>query len=241
MTVSVNLLPASYRRRRERMRRVGLWALVLLAAVTAEAGAWLVLRGREQAVRQLYSGTESLRRRSASLRQQLARAEATRGYLERRLALVASMKGRLVWSRILERLAATVPEGIMLTKLATIPTAPAAASPPSPVSLLQALGADKKPPPETDNDDPEGLVMTGLATDHQELARLIGMLNTCGLFSRVQLVHAGSLAPSRGARAAGFEAIGTANRPAGKAGSARGPTGAASLPYTVTFEVSCSW
>ncbi len=84
-------------------------------------------------------------------------------------------------------------------------------------------------------------MLTGMAIDHHELAKLLGAGYASGLFSNMQLIHASSAASAGAPHIARAGPTG-ARPPALSPGVAPGGQAETASPvYGVTFEVLCTW
>ncbi|HUW81569.1 MAG TPA: hypothetical protein VMZ31_02085 [Phycisphaerae bacterium] len=176
MTVQVNLLPPEYHWRARRGRRLGMWLTLCVAAVVSQAvlGAAVHYLAGETRVRMVQ--IVDMRSEEQALIKQFAALKAGHRAVRRRMILAEQLRRKHRWSRALCDLVDAVPQTAMLTCVHTIP--PRAEAPKQRQKHPErfALPGDRqqKPPGES---VARGLVIDGLATDHESVASLLKRLN----------------------------------------------------------------
>ena len=191
MTAQVNLLPSEYHWRARRGRRLRMWVMLCVAALVSQ----LILAAT---VHHLASETRTRARQIADARseekaliKQLAVLKADYQAVRRRMDLAEKLGQKHQWSRTLRHLVEAVPQTAMLTRVHTIP--PRAEAPKQRQTSPERLAPlnDHRPEP-THGSVARGLVIDGLATDHESAATFLKCLNdtrrlgTCELLSTHQ-------------------------------------------------------
>ncbi len=190
MNSRLNLVPGAYRQACRRRRHVR----VLVAAATAAAVVQVVLGA---ALNHMAADTRDAQRRISRQRQdlvqlheRLARLTAQENRLDREVVLLRHLTRKHRWSEILDLVSRALPETVLLTRVESIPAVgklpaePAAERTAAARPAAGRTGTEREPP-----DTAAGLLIGGLATDHESVAlflrqlKLQGSLGSCALDS----------------------------------------------------------
>jgi len=187
----LNLVPVAYRQACRRRRQVR----VLVAASAAAVVVQIVLGA---AVNHMAADTRDAQRRISRQRQdqvqlheRLARLTAQENRLDREVLLVRHLTRKHRWSEILDLVSGALPETVLLTRIESIPAVGKLPAEPAAERSAAArpaaagrTGTEGEPP-----DTAAGLLIGGLATDHESVAlflrqlKLQRSLGTCTLDS----------------------------------------------------------
>ena len=191
MSPRQNLIPAAYRqacRRRRQVRRLAAVAAVIVAVqfVLGVALSHLAADTREAQRR-----ISVQRQDQVQLHERLARLAAHESRLDREVLLLQHLTRKHRWSEVLDLVNGALPETVVLTRIESIPAVGRLPAEPSAERSAAArpvaagrTGAEGEPP-----DTATGLLIGGLATDHESIAlflrqlKLRGSLGTCTLES----------------------------------------------------------
>ena len=191
MTVQVTLLPPEYHWRARRGRRLRMWLTLCVAAVLSQAVLAVAVHYSAGETRVRISQIVEMRSEEQALIKQLAVLKADHQAVRRRVVLAEQLRRKHRWSRALCDLVEAVPETAMLTRVHTVP--PRAEAPKqrkTQPERLAVLGDRQQKSP--DESVARGLVIDGVATDHESVAGLLKRLNdtrrlgTCELLSTHQ-------------------------------------------------------
>ncbi len=185
MSPRVNLLPAAYQRRSRRSRRLRVWLAAGsgLLAVELLVGAALTEIGTRS--RDLNHQLMEIAGQRENLGVKLVELTAQEQEAARQLELAEQLSRKHRWSELLGGLAAAMPGGVVLTRVATEPKdAPAPQAAPGNAAksnlhkMLQPAGAATAKAP--DDGRARGLTLSGMAVDHQSVAEFLRQLNADG-------------------------------------------------------------
>ena len=187
MIPSVNLVPAECLMFQRRRRRLKIWAGIWSAGALAVLGAWLVRSASAAALGQLQARLEELQGQCFVLESQMQAA----GQEQRRLVEAVRVLDRLrpehPWPARLAKLAATAPEGIVLSELAVEERRPGRDGVLAPAAATPAARRAATPRGEPADQD---VRFRGMALDHGDVARLVDALRAEPDWSRVEIVNA---------------------------------------------------
>jgi len=176
MSVRVNLLPVEYRWRARRGRRLRMWLALCVAAVVTQVTLAATVHGLAAETRDRISRIADMRSKEQAMIRQLATLKADHQAVRRRMILAEQLRRKHQWSRALCDLVDAVPETAILTRLHTIP--PRAEAPKqrqTPPERFALVGDRQQKPPR--QNVARGLLIDGLATDHDSVAGLLKRLN----------------------------------------------------------------
>lgn len=198
MSTSVNLVPLDCLHARARSKRRNAWTLLTLGAGVFVLSVWLVSGTASNAVNRAGRRLGEAQKRQVALNRELANARATRTALIDQLGLLSGLQQEQPWARRLAVLAAEIPPGVVLTHVTA--DAQAARLP----GNAQPLAPPARPAPAAERDTsaavsgPAGrqqgqslaVQLSGVARDHDELARLIETLRGSEGWGQVELIRA---------------------------------------------------
>ena len=183
MTVQVNLLPGSYRKRRQHAkwfrRGVSIW--VALMVVELCGGLVLYLRAGEK--RDLLAAIDQSQNATADLERTLAQTTHQASLLNKNIVLAKQLRATHRWSRLLALLAQAAPDGIVLSSIATDPPKWSRTR-----QQAKLVKKNKGKNAEIEAEPPiKGAILSGYAADHEALSRFLSALHASGLFEAVDL------------------------------------------------------
>ncbi len=174
MTVRVNLLPAAYQIRARRPARLKLWLLVSAGVLVGQLLVAMVLRLKTDDVRRTQQQTEQLQQYRDQLTKQLADHRAEYEVIEKQVALSKALRRKHRWSRTISMLSGHLPEKVLLTRLESDPPRYQGRS----ASMLDAHSlVRKKKGSSGEAAVARGLMIEGVAVDHESVAVLLGRLD----------------------------------------------------------------
>ena len=198
MTVQVNFLPRAYQVRCRRSRRIQRWVVICAALLVAQGLSAHFLSFMARDTRETRKSLAAMDREAQDLNIQIARLNAQQRDLRRRLQLVERLGQKHRWSEVLVKLAGHMPETVTLTSLQTDP-------PKGQVVQSASTGQPGRPQPpktaqknESDGSIATGFLITGIATDHESVARFMRSLNSETEWGRCQLESTSRLPNAKG-------------------------------------------
>ena len=194
MTPKINLLPASYLQAKRQHRRCRRGALVISLLLLGELAVGLYVHRQASETRSHLAAAEAARFAAQEMKTQLVEPRRQLNALEQQVELAERLRMTHHWSRLLALLGDTLPERVVLTRLATDPPRWQKAvykEKPDPQTRLRkkAFGQDKDEPPPLKS-ALNGLHLLGYAADSRDLSALTATLNGSGAFNRVDLKEA---------------------------------------------------
>ena len=203
MTCAVNLLPESCHNARRRAVRRSVWVVVATAASMLLVCAWVMGRATNYALLRLERELDSVQVRQSELGRQLTLATVTRNDLARRARALLALRQEQAVPEQLLTLTSRAPNGVVLTEIRAAPAAETGRSARSraaaPSAEIGAEGPHEKPPSLL-------VHMSGYALEHDELTRLIDILQSADVgrrWEQVELLRA-AREPYRGDEALAF-------------------------------------
>ncbi|MBN1347647.1 MAG: PilN domain-containing protein [Phycisphaerae bacterium] len=177
--LQVNLLPAKYKRRAKRSRRIKLWLTLSVVVLCAEVLSALFLMPRAEQTREALDHAAWMQEKQPTLIKEHAALQAEKLEVARQLALSEQLRRKHRWSQVFSGLMRQLPEKILLTGLKSDPPRDQT------IAAKTAAGAGltpwgKREAAETTPDKSStasGLVITGLAVDYEAVAALLGGLS----------------------------------------------------------------
>jgi hypothetical protein len=190
MICAVDLLPESCHNVRQRIRRRNVWVVVLTIAGLLLAGAWLILCVSDHVIGRSQRELEVLQARQSELNRQLTLATITRNRLAEQGRALSALRHEQPLPQQLLLLSEQAPSGVVFGEIST-----AAAPGPGRSSRPRSRSAQPAPvqTPATENQptQPAQIVrMRGYAIDHNELTRLIDVLQHVPQWQQVELLRA---------------------------------------------------
>jgi Tfp pilus assembly protein PilN len=190
MSTSVNLVPLVCLHARARAKRRNTWTFLTLGAGVFVLSVWLVSGTASSAVKRASRRLGEVQARQLTLNHELADATGARTALIDQLRLLSDMQQEQPWARRLAVLAAGIPPGVVLTQVTVNAQAlrsPAARPKPAAERNTSAAVAD---PAGRRQSQPLTVQVSGVAVDHDELARLIETLRRSEGWGQVELTRA---------------------------------------------------
>jgi hypothetical protein len=188
MTVQVDFLPKSYRLRCRRASRIRHWLILCAALVASQVLSAHFLYYLARQVRQERVDLAAVEKDRQELSVNQARLVARQRDLSRRVLLVDRLARKHHWSQVLVAIAGRLPQTAMLTGLQTEPAKGQVAAP------VSSSGRPNPTPPKPAGQQDtrkqgiaSGLLITGMATDHESVAELLRALNEENELGRCQL------------------------------------------------------
>jgi Tfp pilus assembly protein PilN len=172
MTVQVNLLPKWYRLRRQRKMRMQRWCMLCGALIAAQVLGANFLGYLAKETRQSRRELESLQADQQKLHDKIGTLRTEWQELDRRIQLANKLNRKHYWSNVLATIAGNLPERAMLTALETEPRRGRV------IKKSNNSRSRSNVQDEKQNDLAEGLLISGVATDHEAVATLLRALNT---------------------------------------------------------------
>jgi Tfp pilus assembly protein PilN len=202
MTIQVNLLPMEYRLRAKRARRFRRWVALSIAVMGIECLLGMSLRLQASRTRDSRQQLTQLQEDQRRLAKSFATLASERRALDRQIALAEQLSRKHRWSRAFEVITTHLPAYVVLDKLTTDP--PEDASSVAAPRTSAGLGGQIKGKPQAaaEPNTAKGLILEGVARDHEAVASLMGALDdqmnfgTCELKSSSRRVFMGAEAVS---------------------------------------------
>jgi Tfp pilus assembly protein PilN len=187
--LTVNLLPAGYRMRHAAHRRLQRWTITAGLVLAAQVLCGFVLVPLAGRARGLQQGLADAQIQRAALLQRLASLTAEEQDIARQMTLAEQLARKHRWSELLGRLAGELPDTIVLLRCETSPARSAGVQGELVLSaerLNAPAGAGGAPgqPPSAPADVAAGLVLAGMAADHDSVALLLRRLNAAETLGR---------------------------------------------------------
>jgi hypothetical protein len=188
LSCAVNLLPDSchYVWRRTRRRKV--WTAVALLAALVVGGAWTALRAADQALLRLDRELARVQVEQAELDRQLMLAAKLRNDLANRGRALSALRHRQPLPEQLLTLSRLAPAGVVLTEIRAQP-AGEVREPVQPSSSGNTRSPAGNRSPES-RPRPLLVQFSGYAINHDELARLVAVLQQVPQWEQVELLRA---------------------------------------------------
>lgn len=181
--VSVNLLPAAYKlrcRRHERLRR---WIAIGVIAVSVEVVLALMVRQMGGRTRELQRGLADAEQQRNTVNQRLDELTAREVELDRQLRLADQLNRKHRWSELLSAVSMSLPNNVVLARCESNPAKSAGGRAQAVQVVRPAEGASAA----ESQDVAGGLVIGGVATDHDAVAAFLRNLNAGGGVGRCSL------------------------------------------------------
>ncbi len=196
MSCAVNLLPESCHNARRRARRRNAWSVAVVSAGLLVVGTWVAFRATDRTLLWLNRQLASAQSKQCELDRQLTLATRLRNDLTRRARTLAALRQEHLLPEQLLTLTRQAPAGVVFTEITAHPATGArtAARPGS--RAFRAVGSRWSPPRSTVSHDqsaangPLIVQMSGYAVDHDQLTRLIGVLQRVPQWEQVELLGA---------------------------------------------------
>lgn len=173
MTVQVNMLPRAYRLRTQRADRFKRWLYVCVLVAAGQILASYGLQFMAAETRKARIDVIALQNEEQMLNRDIAQLTGQNRALARKVYLANRLSGKHYWSDLLATVARDLPDNAVLFSLETDPVRGSVATP---VSVNQAKNA-KKMVMDITQDTARGLLISGIATDHESVAEFMRALN----------------------------------------------------------------
>jgi hypothetical protein len=210
MNRAVNLLPESCHNARRRARRRNVWTIFTLSAGLLVIGAWVALCATDRTLSDLNGQFAIAECKQAELERRLTLATKLRDDLVQRARTLAALRQEQPLPAQLLMLTRQAPTGVVFTEISAV-TAASGRSAARPFStrarvVRHGQSGSHPAPPHGPSVTSEPLVvrMSGYAVDHDQLARLIHVLQRVPQWERVELLAA-AREPYRTGMALAFE------------------------------------
>jgi hypothetical protein len=196
MSCTVNLLPVSCRNARRRTVRRNAWTALVLSIGLLVVGTWAALRAVDRSLQRLSHQFASAQSKQSELHRQWALATRLRHDLLQRGRTLSALRQEQFLPEQLLALTHQAPDGVVFTEISAQPATggrPAARPVLQPAGLIangQPGSHTALPQDPSATDQPLVVHMTGYAADHDQLARLIGVLQRVPRWERVELLGA---------------------------------------------------
>lgn len=183
MTVRVNLLPADYELRYQRTRRLRRWVTIGCIILALQVPAFITIRRMGTQARELQRSLELAGLQHQTIQTRLAALAAQQVEVDRQIELADRLSRKHRWSELFETVAACLPETAILTKLDTDPPRGGGDGNPTP-RMRAAVHKDEGGSVEG---VAAGVVIGGVAMDHDSVAVFLRNLNATGKVGRCSL------------------------------------------------------
>lgn len=181
----VNLLPADYVQRHQRVVRLRRWIAVGVMVLAVQIAAGVVLAQLAAPARRLQAGLEAAVAQKHALAKRLSGIAIEQTELDKQMRLADQLNRKHRWSDLLACVSRAMPGTVVLTRCESDP----ARSKLKTKSVLPIAKPAK--PGEADApaaaDVAEGLLISGVATDHDSVAVFLRNLNGTGGVGRCTL------------------------------------------------------
>ncbi len=184
LRVRVNLLPAAYELRCRRGVRLRRWVAAGVLVIGLQVAAAVVLRQMGSQARDLQRGLIGAQHQEITLRQRLDTMTTREGELERQLSLAEQLNRKHRWSELLVRVTACLPNTVVLTRCESDPAKSSTAG--ASTAVVRSTGGKPGGAGES-TDVAGGLVISGVAMDHDSVASFLRNLNGKGRVGRCSL------------------------------------------------------
>ncbi len=177
MTLQVNLLPAEYRRRTRRARRLKVWIALSVAMLVAQLMSAMFLRLKSDETYRARKEIAELQARQRSLTKELASLAAQQRARSRRTALIAKLRRKHQWSWALKALTDEMPSNAVLTRLSSDPPRDAGLGARLP-QLSKRSGSRNAPATDGGKDGTAtGILIEGISTNQESVMGFLGALH----------------------------------------------------------------
>jgi Tfp pilus assembly protein PilN len=181
--VRVNLLPAAYELRCQRHLRLRRWIAAGVIVVGLQVAGTIALRQMGSRSRELQRGLADAEMQRVTLNQRLDELTSQENDLQRQLKLAEKLNRKHRWSELLAAVSSSLPNTVILTQCESDP--PRSAN--QKASVVQVARPGDKPAPAEAGDVAGGLVIGGVALDHDSVASFLRNLNASGRVGRCSL------------------------------------------------------
>jgi len=183
MSPRANLLPAAYELRYQRRRRLRRWVAAGVVVMALQLPALVVLRQLGTQARTLQQGLLEAERQREVLEGKLSALKAGQTEVDQQIRLADRLARKHRWSELFTGMSACLPPTAVLTKLESDP--PQAGTSSTPVLRVRSNNTEA-PGPESQA-VAQGMVITGVAVDHETVAEFLRNLNGQRLAGRCSL------------------------------------------------------
>jgi Tfp pilus assembly protein PilN len=154
-----------------------MWVTVGVVVVALQAPAVLMLRQLGRQSRELQQGLAAAEQQRASIQARSTKLALEHAEVQRQIALAERLCRKHRWSELFAALSECVPETAILTRLETDP--PTASATGAPIVHVRGPGAKAEDDRKAAN-VASGLVISGVAVDHDSVATFLRNLNNLG-------------------------------------------------------------
>lgn len=184
MAVRVNLLPPAYELRYQRARHLRRWIVVGSLVLGLQVPAFVMIRQMGTQARELQRGLAMAAAQRLNIQARLDALAAQQTELDSQLELTERLSRKHRWSELFETIAACLPDTIVLTRLDTDPPRAADDAEPPALRVRATAGGSEG---SANRSVAAGLVIGGVAMDHDSVAVFLRNLNATGQVGRCSL------------------------------------------------------
>lgn len=184
MTVRVNLLPSAYELRYQRARRLRRWVIVGSAVLALQVPAFVMIRQMGTQARGLQHGLQMAEGQRRSIQTRIDALTVQQADLDSQLLLAERLSRKHRWSQLFETVAACLPDTVVLTR---VDTDPPRADDDAAAPALRVRAATEREDASGPRSVAAGLVIGGVAMDHDSVAVFLRNLNATGRVGRCSL------------------------------------------------------
>jgi len=190
LTYALDLLPHSCHSARRRTVRRNAWTVLVTIAGLLLVGAWLVLRVSDRVIERSNRDLAAVQVRQSELDRQLTLATMVRNNFAERARVLCTLRQEQLLPQQWLTLTQQLPDGVVFTEISAEPLRGLRRP-----SRPRAGAASTNPPESTANAPPQQpasllIRLRGYAVDHNELTRLIDVLQRVPRWEQVELLRA---------------------------------------------------
>lgn len=184
-TVRINLLPVAYELRYRRSLRLKRWVAVGVAVIALQIPAFIGLRGLGSHARELQRGLAAAKQQRDAVNVRLAAIALQQAEVDRQIQLAERLANKHHWSDLFASVAASLPDKAVLTRIETDP--PKAGQSSTGVLLVRAPAGANATGAASESQLAGGLLIQGIALDHDTVASFLKDLNASGAVGQCSL------------------------------------------------------
>ncbi len=181
--VRVNLLPAAYELRYQRTRRLRRWVTVGTVLLAMQIPAFVLIRQMGGQARELQRGLAAAEQQRQVINTRMQAIAAEQDEVDRQTQLAERLTRKHHWSRLFATVSMCLPETAVLTRLETDPPK----SGPTASAVLPVRGLAGNRDGTEGSGAARGLIISGMAMDHESVAAFLRNLNAGGQLGRCSL------------------------------------------------------
>lgn len=181
--VRVNLLPSAYELRYQRTRRLRRWVTVGIVLVAMQIPAFILIRQMGSQARELQRGLWAADQQRQVIHARIQALTAHQDEVDRQQQLADQLTRKHHWSGLFAAVSGCLPETVVLTRLETDPPKSGANAP----AILPVRGLAGGEGGSESSGVARGLIISGVAIDHDSVAAFLRNLNAGGQLGRCSL------------------------------------------------------